>query len=137
MRRLVVVLVILVAWPAAGCGDLSRGELERGVGSLGSISAEGELLARDVARDRTKWTFARVRARELADDADHEAEKLHDATPAPDVVGARRRAVELAEQLAATLRTLQVSPGDESRARRIERTLGAQGDAISELQGEL
>src|SRR3954454_18928676 len=104
MRRLVVVLVIVVAWAAAGCGDLSRGELERGVGSLGAISAEGELLARDISRHRTKKTFARVRARELAEDADHEAEKLHDATPAPDVAAAKRREAELAEQRGATLR---------------------------------
>jgi len=137
MRLLVGVLVGVAAWSAVGCGDLSRGELERGVATLGSISAEGEILAREVGRDRTKKTFARVRARELAEDADHEAEKLHDATPSADIAGARDRAVELAEALAATLRTLQVSPDDESRARGTERTLRAEGDAISALQGEL
>src|SRR4051812_26755971 len=138
MRRAAVVLALaVVACPTTGCGSLSRGELERGVASLGSISAEGELLAGDVERDRTKSTFARVRARELADDADHEAEKLHDATPSTGLEAERDRAVALAQSLSSTLRMLQAAPGDERRGREVRGALREQGDAISSLQGRL
>jgi hypothetical protein len=133
----VVPLLVALALASSGCGNLSRGELERGVATLGSIAAEGELLAGDVERDRTKSTFARVRARELSDEADHEAEKLHDATPTGDIARERDRAVALAEQLAETLRVIQVAPGDEGRAREVRARLSRQGDVISDLQGDL
>ena len=129
-------LVGIAAWSWPGA-ETCHAESSSAASRRWSISAEGGVLAREVARDRTKKTFARVRARELAEDADHEAEKLHDATPSADIAGARDRAVELAEALAATLRTLQVSPDDEDRARRTERTLRTEGDAISTLEGEL
>src|ERR1044072_8555799 len=113
-----IALMAAAAVLLGGCGDRSRGELERGVATLGSIAAEGELLAREVQRDRTKATFARVRARELAEGADHQAEKLADATPSPEVARERERAVVLAEELADALGVIQVSPGDERRAER-------------------
>ena len=60
-------------------------ELAASVDTLSSSAAEGELLAGDVAEDRTKATFARVHARDLGNVVDHEAEKLADATPQPGI----------------------------------------------------
>src|SRR5947207_11293608 len=80
-RRLVALLAVgAIAATVVGCGGpIMRDELQRGVETLGSTAEEGRLLGRDVARDRSKNTFVRVEARALADDADHEAEKLADA----------------------------------------------------------
>lgn len=122
--------VVLVV---AGCGDMSRGELERRVEALESMAAEGQLLAGEVARDRSKATFARVRARELAEDADHEAEKMADATPSEGLGDARDDAVEQARALADAFGTLQVFPGDEGRGAQVERTLREHGQQLSGL----
>lgn len=109
-----VALACAAALATAGCGSLSRGELERGVQSLGAQAATGRLLADGVARDRTKATYVRVMARTLGEQAQHEAEKLADATPANERVGALRdRAVELAGRLAEQFSQLQTFPGEE------------------------
>lgn len=115
---------------ASGCGDLSGDELGRRVDTLGSIVAEGRLIARDVEHDRTRSTFVRVQARTLSEDATHEAEKVTDATPAPGTEAARRETITLAEDLADALGELSTHPGDEGRGARI----GAQ---LVQIQGRL
>jgi hypothetical protein len=131
------VVAAAAALATGGCGNLSGGELERGVATLESLANEGTLLARDVARDRSKATFARVQARELADQAQHEAEKLNDATPSGDLGQERERAVELAGDLSDALGEIETAPGDEQRAARTERDLRTIGDATSDLLGRL
>lgn len=127
------ILVLLLT----GCGDMSSGELQRRVATLESLAAEGELLASEVSRDRTKATFARVRGRELAEDADHEAEKMADATPSDGLADVRDDAVEQAQALSDAFGTLQVFPGDEGRAAQVERQLKRHGDQLSKLAGRL
>src|SRR3954468_9152550 len=99
--RSTVVLALLAATVAgAGCGGaMQPDELSRSIGTLESAAAEGALLAGDVARDRTKASFARAHARELGETVEHEAEKLSDAD-ADGVVAARKaRAVALAGRI--------------------------------------
>jgi hypothetical protein len=72
-------LLALALW--SGCGDLSRDELNRGVESLSALAAQGELVASGVARDATKATYARVMAKTLGGEAEHEAESW--PTPRP------------------------------------------------------
>ena len=123
MRRRAGFLAALACAGLTGCGDLSRDELGRGVDSLTAIAAEGRLVARDVAHDRTKATFVRVHAGELSGEAEHEAEKLSDAHPAPGTDVHRLQAVRLAERLSSALSELQTHPGDEARGRRAGREL--------------
>ena len=122
----------------AACGGPMRSEeLARSVDTLSSTAAEGELLARDVARDRTKATFARVHARELADVADHEAEKLSDATPSEGIGGEQARAVELADQISQALGRIRVSPSDEREGEVAARELGNLADRAAQLSESL
>lgn len=119
----------MLAASAAGCGDLSGDELGRRVDTLTSIAAEGRLLARDVARDRTRSTFVRVHARDLSESATHEAEKVSDATVAPPGRAHAAETVRLAERLADALGELSTHPGDEARGARVGRELvGLQQD---------
>jgi hypothetical protein len=76
-----VVLSAALVLLGSGCGDLSRGELSRGVESLSALAAQGSLVADGVAEDATKSTYARVMAKTLGGEAEHEAEKLADAEP--------------------------------------------------------
>jgi outer membrane murein-binding lipoprotein Lpp len=121
--------IAAVVLALAGCGGAMRPEeLARSVDTLASTAAEGQLLARDVARNRTKATFARVHARELADVADHEAEKLADATPREGIGAEQARAVDLADEIGQALGGIRVSPGDETAgkiaARQLEKLAG-------------
>ena len=114
------VLAALLA-VAAGCGDLSRDELSRGVESLRAIAAQGRLIAGGVARDATRSTYARVMSKTLGGEAEHEAEKLADAEPEPAVRAERHAAVQIAGEIAELYSQLQVFPGDEHHGALVQR----------------
>jgi hypothetical protein len=115
-----VVLVACAAVSLAGCGGpITPGELSRSIQSLESTAAEGALLADDVARDRTKATFARVHARDLGDVVDHEAEKLNDAqADRADVAAAKTKAIDLADRIGTALGQIQIAPDSETGGRK-------------------
>jgi hypothetical protein len=108
---------------SSGCGDLSRAELSRSVESLSAIAAEGGLVANGVARDATKATYARVMAKTLGGEAEHEAEKLADATPAPEVRRERDAAVGVATDIAELYLELETFPGDEGLGARVQQRM--------------
>jgi hypothetical protein len=124
----------------SGCGDLSRDELNRGVESLSSLAAEGGLIANGVARDATKSTYTRVMAKTLGGEAEHEAEKLADAEPSPEVRPERHAAVQIAAELAQLFSELQTFPGDERHGAAVQRHMREvkeQADAVvARLTGE-
>jgi hypothetical protein len=131
-----VVCVLLLPAPAllAGCGGAMRAdELARSVEALGSAAAEGALIARDAADDRTKTTFVRARARELGETVEHEAEKLADADATGEVAEAKARAVDLADRISEALGRLQTSPDDAVEAGRSARVLTRLADEATRL----
>jgi hypothetical protein len=134
-----IALFALLA-PISACGDLSRGELSRGVESLSALAAQGELIASGVARDATKSTYSRVMSKTLGGEAEHEAEKLADAEPSEEVKEERNAAVQIAAELADLFSELQTFPGDEHHGELVQRHMGEvkdQADAlITRLTGE-
>jgi hypothetical protein len=106
-------LLASLALAAPGCGSLNRDELNRGVESLGALAAQGQLVASGVARDATKSTYARVMAKTLGETAEHEAEKLADASPEAGTEEERATAVAIAGEISQLLSELQTFPGDE------------------------
>jgi hypothetical protein len=124
----------------SGCGDLSRGELSRGVESLSAIAAQGGLIAHGVAEDATKSTYTRVMAKTLGGEAEHEAEKLADAEPEEAVEEERGKAVAVAREIAELFSELQTYPGDERHGAVVQKHMAEakdQADAIAEvLTGE-
>jgi hypothetical protein len=123
LRATGAAIVAIVALSATGCGDLSREELNRGVESLGALAAQGGLIANGVARDATKSTYARVMAKTLGGEAEHEAEKLADAEPSPEVDTQRDEAVQLAGRIADLYAQLQTFPGEEAVGARVQRRM--------------
>jgi hypothetical protein len=114
----------VLAW--SGCGGAIRAdELRRGVESLQSSAAEGQLLAEQVARGRSKATFTRVHARSLGERVSHEAEKLSDAEAPASRRAAKDAAVQLAQGIDDAVGDLQVAPADEAVARDAGRRLAA------------
>lgn len=137
---LILILAALLL-TSSGCGDLSNDELNRGVESLSALAAQGQLVANGVARDETKATYARVMARTLGDEAEHEAEKLADATvEEPGAEDQRHAAVAVAGEISALLSELQTFPGDEHHGELVEKHLAEaqeKADAIvAQLSGD-
>jgi fructosamine-3-kinase len=132
-----VASLIVVTLMLCGCGgDMRADELGRSIGTLGSAASEGSLLAQGVVENRTKTTFVRVRARELGETVEHEAEKLSDASAQGTVAVAKDRAVELAGSISQALGDLQTSPADVAQARRAEQALRALAGRASRLAAE-
>jgi hypothetical protein len=117
----------------SGCGDLSRDELNRGVESLSALAAQGELIANGVARDATRSTYTRVMAKTLGGEAEHEAEKLADAEPSPEVTKERNAAVQVAGELADLFSELETFPGDEHHGALVEKHMGEVKDQAEAL----
>jgi hypothetical protein len=138
IAALVALGVSLLLLP--GCGELNRGELNRGVESLSALAAQGELLANGVARDATKSTYTRVMAKTLGGEAEHEAEKLADAEPEAGTEAERNAAVRLAGELSDLFSELQTFSGDERRGSSVESEMSElkdDADALVErLTGE-
>jgi hypothetical protein len=139
-RFAIAIAAAVLVLPLGGCGDLSRDELNRGVESLSALAAQGELIANGVARDATKSTYARVMAKTLGGEAEHEAEKLADAEPSPEVTKERNTAVRIAGELADLFSELQTYPGDEHHGALVQRHMAEvkeEADAVVErLTGE-
>jgi hypothetical protein len=138
MRRVARAIVggalVATALALAGCGGaIQNDELGRGIKSLGSDAAEGALVADGVVRDRTKASFVRVQSRTLADDADHEAQKLEDADAAPGNARQLERAVELAGKISTALGDLETSPRDAEAARATKAELERLSDRADRL----
>src|SRR3954471_18123227 len=100
MRRLTVLAAAAVL--LAGCGSQSE---TTQADDLGSVAAEGALVAHDAADGSTTDTFTRVHGRALRD----LAKKVEDA-PAASRVG------RLATSIVADLDALADDPGNERQA---------------------
>ena len=139
VRRSFLVAVcgaVLLAAPGCG-GPMQAQELARSVQTLESSAAEGALLAEDVARDRTKATFARAHSRDLSETVDHEAEKLADADANGEVAMRKSQAVDLADRISQALGKLQDSPGVESEGASAERQLRSSAKRAAEISDAL
>jgi hypothetical protein len=130
-------LATAFALTASGCGDLSHDELNRGVESLSALAAQGQLVASGVARDATKSTYARVMAKTLGEEAEHEAEKLADATPEEGTAEERDAAVAVAGEISGLLSELQTFPGDERHGSLVQKHLEEEQEKAEAISARL
>jgi hypothetical protein len=130
-------IALVCALVLTGCEPLGPDELRREVQSIGSIAAEGSVLANEVATQNTKRTFARVQARELSDAAEHSAERLTDAPPEDGLADETTRAIRLAEDASEAIGAVEVAPDDASGAAAAERRLRTLSDRAGALAGSL
>jgi hypothetical protein len=96
----------------AACEPLGPDELRREVETVHSTAAEAAVLAAQISDQSTKRTFARVQARELADAAQHSAQRLTDAHPADGLDAQTERAITLAEDVSDAAGSLETAPDD-------------------------
>lgn len=116
---------------------MDRPELKREVESVQSLATEGALVASDVAADRTKTTFVRVHAREMAEAAQHSAEKIQDSEVPAEIGFARDRAITIANDVADDLGQLVVFPGNEGKAQQLRASLRQEAANAAKLVKDL
>jgi hypothetical protein len=110
----------------SGCGGsstLTVKTLRKQDDAVHSAAAEGELVATDVARDRTTERFARIHSGDLAEQAKAVAKKLRDAEASPGLERERRQVLTRAERVERALEQLHASPTDRALARRVQAEL--------------
>jgi hypothetical protein len=129
----VVVIVLVLVLVLAGCGREPRHQVRVSIEQLASISAEGSLMAYDLAHGRTKTTFVRVHGEELSAQAEHEAERLSDDPVAPDLDARIKVAVKLAADIGGAIDELRVSPDDRGQAAQDEAKLRGWADQAGKL----
>jgi hypothetical protein len=132
-RPALALIVIAIATPLTACGRASSNGVQAGIKQLASISAEGALMADDLARGRTKTTFVRVHGAELSAQAEHEAEKLNDDPVAPKLKQPIHTAIELSADISGAIDDLRVSPQDREQARESEQKLRHWADETGKL----
>jgi hypothetical protein len=128
-----LIAAMVIAITLTACGRASSTGVQAGIKQLASISAEGALMADDVARRRSKVTFVRVHGAELSAQAEHEAEKLNDDPVSPKLEQPIHTAIELSADISGAIDDLRVSPQDREQARESEQKLRHWADEASEL----
>jgi hypothetical protein len=133
LAALVAVLLGLTAACTGGAG--SAEQLRQPLDTVASVASEGALLAEDVADARAWPSFVRAHARELADQADEQAEQLADVRVAGDRAATRSQAVRLALLVSVGLRQLQIMPTDVGLAGAAAPALRQYAEAARALEG--
>jgi hypothetical protein len=133
----VVGLLAALGAPLAGCGRETQHDVRISMEQIASISAEGALMADDLARGRTKTTFVRVHGNDLSSQAEHEAEKLNDDPVAPELKGRIQQAIKLAGDAGGRIDDLRTSPNDRQQALQAERDLRRFADEAQKLAQSL
>jgi hypothetical protein len=136
-RRTAAPVVICLAIGLTACGRAGNTGVRAGIEQLASISAEGSLMADDVARERTKTTFVRVHGAELSAQAEHEAEKLNDDPVEPRLKRPIHTAIELSADIGGAIDDLRMSPQDREQAFESERKLRHWAGEARKLAEEL
>jgi hypothetical protein len=126
-----------VALALTACEPMSADELRREVDTVHSTAAEAKVLADQIAEQRTKRTFARVQARDLADAAEHSAERLTDAHPASGLETQIQRAIALAEDVSDAAGSLEAAPDDAVGAARTSDRLDQLAKQTDELAASI
>jgi hypothetical protein len=132
-RPVLALVLIALATSLTACGRASSNGVQAGIKQLASISAEGALMADDLARGRTKTTFVRVHGAELSAQAEHEAEKLNDDPIAPKLKQSIHTAIELSADISGAIDDLRVSPQNREQARESEQKLRHWADEAGKL----
>jgi len=124
-----------LAFILTGCngGVVDRHALKRDAEQVGSLAAEGQLLAKDVARGASTRQFARVHARELSRAASDLEDALARRPTAAGIAEDVRELSRLAGKVSDELEQLGRHPADAALANSVERPLQDAVDAAEEL----
>lgn len=136
MGRCTLVVLAASAVLCGSCagGAMTRYRFERDAASLGSLAAEGELLARRAAAADAPAPFVAAHASEVGADAGDLASVVQSAEPEEGLAGKSRELALLARSVDSLLERLEHSPDDRVLATRVATRLAAIGDRAAKLE---
>ena len=119
----------------AGCngGTVDKHALKRDAEKVGSLAAEGDLLANDVSKGASTRPFVGVHAKELSQAASDLADSLARRPTSPGIEPAVRKLSKLARKVAAELDRLHLHPTDRAVAKALKQPLLEDTDAADKL----
>ena len=125
----------LAAVVLAGCngGTVDRHALKRDAEKVGSLAAEGELLAKDMSKGASTETFARVHAKELSRAASNLADALAERPTSPGIEAKVHKLSRLAAKVSTQLEQLHLHPTNRSVAQAMKQPLSDDADAADRL----
>jgi hypothetical protein len=132
---LTVASAALIALP--GCGRLDANDFKKDVETLGSLAAEGALLARDVKHGDSTTPFTRVHADELARKAVRLRIEIRGASLPPHYARELAQARPLAERISIELNRLKRAPSDRATAAAVQQALSDASDRADTLATSL
>jgi hypothetical protein len=136
MHRFLLLGMLCSLLAASACGGVEKLDsktLTQAIESVGSVAAEGSLLAKSVEQGRTTSVFARVHAGELAAMAEQGRASLASAR-APGLEEEAARALELSRTVAALLARLEDEPASRETAGLVRRQLREAARQAERLQ---
>jgi hypothetical protein len=136
-RAAIGLVLLSLCLGLGGCDPFNRDEFKHELDTLHSVSAEGGLLAGQVAKQDSQTAFVRVQAGHLASTADARAEKLTDADVPAELQAQVQRTISLAGDISSQLQDLEFSPGDASKATQVQNKLRALTGAIDRVAAGL
>lgn len=130
-------MLAVVSLSACQSGGLDEEAIAREVRTLGSLSAEGEFVCRELLLGHLKPSFTAVHLESLAKDAAKSQRKLDG--PAPSMLQTQHsRAMTLAQQLEQALRaTAQAQAGPDGQLQREQQALLALKSQFEALEARL
>jgi hypothetical protein len=130
-----VLVGLLVASLLTGCngGTVDAHALERDAEKVGSLAAEGRLLANDVSKGASTKYFARVQAKQLSQAASDLEDALRERPATPGIEADVRKLSNLAGKVSDELQQLHLHPTDRAFAKSLERPLSDDADKADGL----
>jgi homoserine kinase len=135
LRRAAAVAALVLA--LSGCGTLDRDAVSTEVDRIGSVSAEGMLLAREAAHGRAFRGFVEIHSAELASQAQKALEKLQNVPAERGLGQAAASAIGFAGQVQDQLDQLHQHPTDRKQAAQVEHELSQISNKVNQLSSKL
>jgi len=133
VRRALAACLAAVALAGCNGGTVDRHALKRDAEKVGSLAAEGELLAKDMSKGASTETFARVHAKELSRAASDLADALSGRPIAPGIAAKVHKLSRLAAKVATQLDQLHLHPTNRAVAKAMKQPLSDDVDAADRL----
>ena len=133
MRRAFALCLSAAALTGCNGGTVDRHALKRDAEKVGSLAAEGELLADDVSKHASTTYFARVHAEELSQAASNLADSLAERPTSNGIEAKVHRLSRLAARVSAQLEQLHLHPTDRLVARSLRQPLSDDVHAADRL----
>jgi hypothetical protein len=131
--RLICVIAVLALCGCSG-SQMTVYRLQKDAGSLGSLAAEGQLLADMAANAGAPSSYVSTHSSELGADAGDLASVVGSTDPTAQTARPRHQLLELATEATALFEELEHAPNDRGKAQKIATRFGHIADSATKIE---